>query len=384
MRARPVIRRWALAFAAVGAALAAVPASAGPPDLVELRTTGDRSERYETIPITRERGAEPRVAMSLAPGQLPDLLEGDRLQVTAELQTTNNCYRPSPHCVAQPYSVSPRVGTRLILARGLATGGPRTLAISDRRELKCDQEPEHREHHCVSVFSGSNIRLGDPDSLPCQLDRCRVSLVADAYNRGARAGDKLLLGIDRTDGRVHGDHGRLNLLRLRGEPEAREIGNERRLHHRVEIREKERRSILSLRLPNLRRGEQLSIRAGTTVGIGHVSYAAFVGSQLVLGQSADSVHTTEFTRGVARLDAELSEANGFNCTQRTTPCDVRKVGTLEVRRDAERGGDPVPLYANLVLRNAPKMPDRNPGDRMKILRGFIEASRYAATLNGKG
>ena len=76
VRARPAIRRWTLAFAAVGAALAAVPASAGPPDLVELRTTGDRSERYETIPITRERGAEPRVAMSLAPDQLPDLLEG--------------------------------------------------------------------------------------------------------------------------------------------------------------------------------------------------------------------------------------------------------------------------------------------------------------------
>ena len=44
----------------------------------------------------------------------------------------------------------------------------------------------------------------------------------------------------------------------------------------------------------------------------------------------------------------------------------------------------MPLYVNLVLRNAPKMPDRNPGDRMKILRGFIEASRYTAALNGKG
>jgi len=363
-------------------AFAAVPASAGPPDAVDLRTTGDRSERYETIPITRHRGAEPRVAMSLGPDQLPDLLEGDRLQVTAELQTTNNCYRRSPHCVARPYSFSPRVGTRLVLARGLATEGPRTRAITGRQELKCDQEPAHREHHCMSVFSGSNFRL-DPGSLPCELDRCTVSLVADAHNAQAGAGDKLLLGIDRTDGRVHGDHARLNVLRLRGTPEARELGNERRLHHRVRIRQKERLSILSLRLPNLQRREQLSIRAGMTVGIGHVDYATFVGSQLILGQRPDAVHTTEFTRGVARLDGELSEANGFNCTQRTTPCDVRKVGTLEVRQDAERGVDAVPLYANLVLRNAPKMPDRDPGDYMRILGGFIDADRYPASLHGR-
>ena len=380
---KTVVRRSSLVLTVVGVILAAAPASAGPPDLVALVTTGNGSERHETIPITRRLGAEPRIAMSLGPGKLPGLLEGDRLHVSAELQTTNNCYRPSPFCVARPYSYSPRVGTRLVLARGTATRGPRTRAITARRQLTCDQDPDHREHHCVSVFSGANIRLGDPDSLPCRLERCRVSLVADAHNRRARSGDKLLLGIDRTDGEVHGDRARLNVLRLRGHPEGRELGNKRRLRPRLEIKEKARAAIFSMRLPNLQRGEQFSIRAGTTVGIGHVSYAAFVGSQLVLGAKRDSTHTTEFTRGVAKLDGELSESNGFNCTQRTTPCHVRKVGTLVVKRDAERGGSPVPLYANLVLRNAPKMPDRNPGDNMRIRRGFIEAVRYAASFNGR-
>jgi hypothetical protein len=360
-----------------------VPASAGPPGTVEVRTTGNHSERYETIPITRQRGAEPRVAMSLGPGVLPDLLEGDRLHVTAELQTTNNCYRQSPHCVASPYTFSPHVGTRLVIADGLATGGARTRAITKRKELTCDQDPEHREHHCVSVFTGANFRIGNPDTLPCELHRCRVSLVADAHNSRARSGDKLLLGIDRTDGRVHGGHARLNVARLRGNPPRRTIGNERRLIHRLEIKDKQRAAVFSLRLPRLRRGEQLTLRAGSTVDIGHVSYSAFVGSQLILGINKHSVHTTEFTREVAKLRGELSEANGFNCTQRTTPCHVRKVGTLAIRQTAERGGQPVPLYANLVLRNAPKMPDRNPGDEMKIQRGFIEAVRYPPEANGR-
>lgn len=360
-----------------------MPAKAGPVDLVALETTGSHSERHDTIPITRRRMAEPRVALSLGPGKLPGLLEGDRLQVTAELQTTNNCYHRTAYCVAQPYTYSPRVGTRLVIADGLAAKGRRTRAITPRKELTCDQDPDHREHHCVSVFTGANLRLDSIATLPCPLDRCRVSLIADAHNDRARSGDKLLLGIDRTDGRVHGDRARLNVARVRGHPDKRKIGNDRRLQHRLEIREKQRASVLSLRLPRLKRGEQLPIRAGATISIGHVSYSAFVGAQLILGRQPDAVHTTEFTRRVAKLDGELSESNGYNCTQRTTPCHTRKVGTLMVRRTAERDGRPVPLYANLVLRNAPKMRNRFPGDFMKITDGSIDAVRYGPEFNGK-
>jgi hypothetical protein len=60
------------------------------------------------------------------------------------------------------------------------------------------------------------------------------------------------------------------------------------------------------------------------------------------------------------------------------------VGTLIVKRTAEQGGRQVPLYVNLVLRNAPKMPDdRFPGDFMKLRSGFIEATRYGPELAGK-
>jgi hypothetical protein len=380
---KPAVKRCSLAGVVAAAVLAAVPASAGPPDLVALQTTGDRSERYDTIPITSARGAEPRAVMSLGPGKLPDLLEGDRLHVTSELQTTNNCYRQSPFCVARPYSYSPHVGTRLVLADGLATRGARTRAITERKKLTCDQAPDHREHHCVSVFTSANFRIGNPGTLPCPLERCRVSLIADAHNKRARHGDKLILGIDRADGQAHGDKGRVNVARLRGDPESRTLGNQRRLRHRVEIKEKQRVALVSQRLPHLKRGEQLPIRAGARISIGHVPYATFVGAQLVLGINRSAVHTTEFTREVAKLRAELSEANGYNCTQRTTPCETRKVGTLMVRRTAERAGRPVPLYANLVLRNAPKMRDRFPNDFMKIRRGFIEAVRYGADFNGR-
>lgn len=363
--------------------LGAIPASAGLPAQVQVVTTGDNSERYETIPVTKKRGAEPRVAMSLAPGELPELLEGDRLHVTAELQTTNNCFRQSSYCVSRPYDFSPNVGTRLVLSKGLATGGPDARAITARQSRPCDQDPRNREHHCVSVFRGANFRLDDEGSLPCQLHRCRVSLVVDAHHHDAKPGDKLLLGIDRTDGQAHGDRGRLNVARLRGDVESTEWRSERRLHRSVEIKEKRDTAIYSLRLPRLREDEQLTVDAEAIIDISHVSYAAFVGSELILGTSPRAVHTTQFTRNVATLRGQLSEANGFNCTQRRTPCPVRKVGTLVVKRDAERGSDPVPLYVNLVLRNAPKMRDRNPGDHMKIRRGFVEAVRYPAGLNGR-
>ena len=55
-----------------------------------------------------------------------------------------------------------------------------------------------------------------------------------------------------------------------------------------------------------------------------------------------------------------------------------------MKRDATRDGDPVPLFVNLVLRNAPKMDERQPRDFMLIRpSGYIKAQRYSADQNGK-
>ena len=347
---------------------------------VRIATTGDQAELRETIPISRHQRAKPRVAMSLSPSRMPRLRQGDRLEITAELQTTNSCYHAGgSHCVARPYRFTPRIGTQLVLADGKqATHGPGTMAITSRREGKCSQRVPEREHHCVWVFKGSGLRLDDPAALPCELARCRVNLVVDAHHRDARRGNKLLLGIDRADGSVRQDRGRINVARFRGPPlEPRVFDTQRRLHRSVDVERRKKVAIYSLRLPNLRRGDQLTVGALAITSIGHLPYGTFIGSQLILARRPEAVRPTPFTREVSSHQGEVSEGNGFNCTQLTTPCRSPRVGTLVMRRTPRRGGEVVPLYVNFVLRNAPKRADDQPGDRVRIRAGGgIAANRY--------
>lgn len=381
--------RTATALAALAALLAAghlVPAAlGGAGGSVLVATTGNGSEERETIPITSRPLKEPRVAMSLKPRELPSLRDGDRLIFTAELQTTNNCYQPSPFCVSRPYRYSPRIGTRLILADDARdTGGGDTVEITKRRVRDCDQTPNHREHHCVTVYKNAGLPVGDVDSLPCDRRECRVNLVVDANHPDARSGDALILGIDRSTGEISQDRGRLNVVRMRGpRVEATTPSTQRRRMPRIPIDRGAKYSILSLRLGHLRRDQQFTFAAEAKVGIGHLPYSTFVGSQLILAAKPGATRTTDFTEDVGYLDGHVTEGNGFNCTQRTTPCTASKVGTLTITRDATRDGRPVPLYVNYVMRNAPKQQGAARGDNMRLRGGFIEARRYPAAALGK-
>jgi hypothetical protein len=374
----------AVAALALLGSLAVEAAVGGPTGTVTVSTSGNRSEERETIPITSAPGKEPRVAMSLSPRELPSLRARDKLVFSAELQTTNNCYQPSPFCISRPYSYSPKIGTRLILApNGSDTGGPDTRAITSRRVRDCDQARRHREHHCVTVYRDVGLRIRSLAALPCEPRECRVNLVVDSNHPNARDGDKLILGIDRPTGDIAQDRGRLNVARLRGGPiKTREPATERRRRARVPIDRGAKRSILSLRLPNLREDEQLTLEAEAKLAIGHLGYSTFVGSQLLLATRPGATRTTPFTEDVGYLDGHITEANGFNCTQRTTPCTASKVGTLRITREPRRGGERVPLYVNYVLRNAPKQQDAGRGDSMRLRKGFIRAVVYPADARG--
>jgi hypothetical protein len=345
---------------------------------VRVVTSGNRSERHETIPITRTPQAAREVAMSLSPQRLPDLATGDRLRITAELQTTNNCHERTNLCVSRPYQYSPRIGTKLVIARRPgATRGPDAKGITKRRESNCDQQQGNRQHHCVAVYLGSKLTIPTPDKLPCQLDRCRINLVVDSHHPRAHRGDELILGIDRPGGKVSGDRSRLNATRLRGSGiEARKQRTRKLRRHRVPVKEGPKRSVLSMRLRNLTEGQQLTFAASLTVDIRRLHYSSFTGSQLILARRPGAVKPSALTRAVGSLKGEVTEANGFNCTQRTTPCTARRVGTLVIEQTPVRDGRTVPLYVNFVLRNAPKeVPDRV-HDFMRLRGGGITARRY--------
>src|SRR5262245_10597903 len=182
------------AVAALAGALASVPAGAidaserDPQVLVA--TTGNRSERVQTLSITHRPGAERRVVMSLGPRRLPDLVRGDRVRITAELGVTTECYKVVPRCRHSPYRYDPRVRAQLVLAPSpKAKGKRRTMAISKRLDETCTQRRPQYEHHCILVFRHAGFHVRAPQRLPCKLERCHVNLVAAAHHPRASPND---------------------------------------------------------------------------------------------------------------------------------------------------------------------------------------------------
>ena len=369
-----------------GTLISAAAAAPAETPLVRVATTGNDSELVKTLPITRRGGAEPRVVMSLGPNAMPDLALGDHVEVTAEMQVTTNCGYESPRCVGRIYHYDPRVTARLVLAPDArTTGGPGAIQLGDAEREVCTQRKPHREHHCVLVFQGSRADLSSADRLPCDLDGCHINLVADAHQARARRGDLIMVGGQRPNGHIPQDRGRINVIRYRGTRPAdfRALTTADALRNRLEP-DFRRRVVYSRRLDSLSDGEQLAIAADITLDISHLRYALRDSTRLILAESPRDTRQSAFVKHHALLRGEISENNGSNCTQDEPACTSRKVGVLEMRRDVERGGDPVPLYVNLVTVVGPKAAKARPDDRVIIRRsGGIEVTRFPPRVNGK-
>lgn len=371
--------------AAVIIAVAARGAGGAPGPSVEVATTGNDSELVKTVAITRRAGRRPRVAMSMRPGHLPELARGDLLRVSAELQVTNNCNYRSPRCVGSVYHYDPRVRARLVLAPDAATiGGADALPLAAPETETCTQQRPDFEHHCVLVFSGAELAIGDPARLPCALDRCHLNLVVDAHNPRARRGDLLMIGGQRPDGRIPQDRGRINAVRLRDirarDYERETTDHRRRRHLRLDFH---RRVAYSLRLDRLRDGEQLEVGATLRTDISRLAYAVRTSARLILADSPTAARQGNFVRHHALDRGEIAENNGSNCTRAERVCTYRKAGVLELRHSAvDARGRPVPLYVNLVTVFGPKARKARPDDRVALRRrGGIEVNRYPPALN---
>jgi hypothetical protein len=372
----------AIAIAIAGGALGA---PRGDDAGVRVATTGNGSELVKTLPITRRPGAEPRVVMSMQPSRLPDLVQGDRLRLTAEIQLTNNCNFSSPRCVGPVYHYAPRIRARLLLAPdATTTGGPAALPLARPERETCSQQRPDYEHHCVLVFTDAGLRIGDPGRLPCELDDCFVNLVADVHHPGAGHGDLIMVGGQRPDGSIPQDRGRINAIRIRGATAAdfETSSTDQRLHRRLRP-DLQRRVVYSQRLDGLREGDQLSVFASMRTDISHLPYAVRTSARLILADSPGAVRQGNFVRHHALDRGEISESNGSNCTQAEGTCVYRKVGVLEMRQSSvDASGGPVPLYINMVTVLGPKVRKAQPNDRIQLRRrGGIEVTRYPAALN---
>ncbi len=370
---------------AVVAAAANAPATDRLPPLVRVATTGNGSERVDTLPITRRAGVRDRVVISMRPPRLPSLEVGDRVRVTAEVQMTGNCAHRDPRCRGPIYHYDPRLRARLVLAGDpRTTGGPGTLPIAAPEGETCTQKRPDYEHHCVLVFTQGGFEVRDPSRLPCPLDACFINLVAGAHHPRAGSGDLVTVGGLRPDGSIPQDRGRINVVRFRGAT-ANDYTVDSTTHPRMRRLppDLKRRVAFSKRLTGLRAGEQLAVDAALRTDVSHLRYAVRTSARLILADSERATRQSAFVKHRALLQGEISENNGSNCTQDEGICTGRKVGVLEMRRDAvDAGGRPEPLYVNLVTVLGPKVRKAQPGDQVILRGGGITVTRFPPRLRG--
>ena len=176
----------------------AAPVGDEPAFRVLVSTSGKESERFETIPITRQKAAEKRVVIELSSGgqsdrSLPALSPGDRLQVSAELEVTTDCeLQEHANCVANAYAYAPTARANLILAAKPTTTDARSgeaVSLATGKDVECS----HAEHHKLIVFTGADYRI--PEKPPkWMLESPSINLVLSADHEKAAPGDVLLIG----------------------------------------------------------------------------------------------------------------------------------------------------------------------------------------------
>jgi hypothetical protein len=371
-----------LAAALLGAALAGPAASQDPEEEgpgVLVAATSSHAELIKTVPVAGGPGGASRVVMSMGPGQLPDLREGDRLRASAEVQITADCTFRRPRCAGPPYKYSPQLRARLVLASGQQiTGGANAVALGDADENTCRQKTGDREHHCMLVPRGG-IDVAGGGALPCEPSSCHVNLVVDAWSGHAGPGDVVVVGGQRPNGDILQDKGRINVVRVRGggDDQAQTLTTSARVHKALPLN-LSKQVVYSQRLDGLRDRDQLEVEVEMITNITHLPYATRVGARVILAKGRQAVGQGRQVKEIAEYNGEISENNGFNCTQAESPCLTRKVGVLKMKKDASG-----PLYVNLVAIVGPKNRPAGPGDHVKITpSGGMRVTRFPAELYG--
>lgn len=365
----------------------------GQPDRVLVATTGNDSELVSTLPIQTAAGSTPQVVMSLPATALGPLALGDRLLANSELEVTTDCLAQETRCVGRPYGYDPTVEAQLVLAPDpSSTGGADTVPLSGIQRHRCVQRLPDREHHCTLAFLWPALTMANPTPF-CFPASCYVNLVADAYNPAALPGDVLIVGEDEPDGTTKQDKGRVNAIRLRPnapgpEPHGRVTTRVHRtpLTSQLEVGSASDRNptvVFSQPLRHLRSGDQLAAWANMRTDVSRLSYNVLVQSKLIVTSRPDATKVTHLAKQVTDLDGELTEANGFNCTQAATPCRTLKAGVGSMIADArDRSGSPVPLYVNLVTGTMAKRASATPGDTVAVPGGALRVTRYPASRRG--
>ena len=296
------------------------------------------NETRETIPITQTRGAQPFVVLSERVNAGGGLRRGDILRATAELQLSTTCVLPEPRCIGSRYSYSPRMDAQVVLASSpTATGGSNADPISNGQDEALQPAAAEPQPPLRLRLLRRGPRVRNAGNLPCPPDACFLNVIASADHHNAGAGDLVIVGADRPDGSVDGDKARIDGLLERGDvppPQTRAGGQ--KMRDTVPITPSGdgpsgQRVVRSLRLDGLRKGDVIRISAEQRIGISSVPYNVFIGTRMIVATSPTETRTNGFVANVISSGGEVTEQNGFNCTQggsaHQDPCNAPKAAT---------------------------------------------------------
>ncbi len=318
------------------------------------------AELLQLLPIGRsENTAERRVALRLGPGELPKLVNGDRLIVPAELQVTTRCDIGQ---TAAGCNYNPTVRAQLVLT---GNGTAKRIAA---QTLSCTKN----EHHCMFVFRPAEAAIELGNEACVANDNCSVELVVTAWSSAARSGgqDKLLIGgndgnfLD--NGRVERDQARIMAIRERGITGADRKSRESSGSGSKSINTNANAELVySHRLGPVKKGEQFVIEARVA---GSTSSRVRFSTELFVTRDGNATDGGGFDKVEP---ASINEHNGFNCDDR---CVARKVAVFRATEDV---GDAV--FVNVVVKSA--VPGGGSA-RVTVDKsaGFVRSVRYAASL----
>lgn len=359
---------------------------------VRIAVTPGNAELTRQLEIERPGQVKPQVVLSLGPNEheyscIPDLAPGDRLLVSAEVEVTTDCTPeekqiaqdaswPTP-CRGEAYDYSPTVEGRLLLAENEATTteGPSTRQLGKAKR----QRLTHSQHHGVLVFAEARTQV--PEGNPDWVRSPHLNLVLGAWADEAPGSDLLLVGENEPGGGVEGDKGRINVMRLRGQvPPPKQQGTRRLRKRAIPIDKEQPNVLLSLRLDNLVKDEQLVVNALVNASAANLDYEARFSTRLILADSPD--HAKVDPQGVAHqvgsLGGEVGKHNGFNCLPQRGLTPSRRVGMFRIEENSDR-----PLYLNLVAESARPGHAADPARTLKIAgTGYLRALRYGPELAG--
>jgi hypothetical protein len=329
-------------------------------------------------------GSRPEVVMSLSQRgsgrtSLPDLEPGDGLLISAEVEVTTDCERQQKDCIKGSYDYPPDVEARLVVADSEDTGESKR---GHARALKTQSRRiPHLRHHDVFVFDDVEFAI-PPQGLPWS-GATFINVAVGARHPNAADDHVVLIGqneIKKGKARVVGDMSGISVVRAlpAGVPRPEVIRTDRRRAESLPVVKGEARVVYAKELKNLRKREQLVVKADVKTSAEHLDYPARATVEVILAEDPKRPRPGAEARRVTATDGRICPRNGKNCVPAESPMTSHKVGVLRIERNAKKS-----LYVMAILVTGDPRREAKKGDRLRICDGgSLRIFRYPAEVAG--